>query len=154
MCVRQPFRTDSLTDGGDEGGREGVVREPEQNAGLPDAGIANQQQLKQQVVRFLGHFSLKSERASASLGLFTVVGTRISRSRGQLLFCVFRLLHLSCVPSSRLLCCTDFLQNCFLLHSTILGQTLGLLAATKLTLFPGGICSELSAIPSHWSTFR
>lgn len=74
MCVRQPFRTDSLTDRGDEGGREGVVREPEQNAGLPDAGIANQQQLKQQVVRFLGHFALRSELARPSLGLFTVGG--------------------------------------------------------------------------------
>lgn len=45
-----------LTDGGDEGGVEGVFAEPEQQAGLPDAAVTDQQQLEQIVVR-LGHLT-------------------------------------------------------------------------------------------------
>lgn len=43
-----------LTDGGDEGGVEGVLAEPEQEAGFADAAVTDQQQLEQIVVR-LGH---------------------------------------------------------------------------------------------------
>lgn len=39
-----------LTDGGDEGGVEGVLREAEQGAGLAHARVADQQQLEQVVV--------------------------------------------------------------------------------------------------------
>lgn len=44
-----------LTDGGDEGGVEGVLAEPEQQAGLADAAVPDEQQLEQVVVR-LRHF--------------------------------------------------------------------------------------------------
>ena len=44
-----------LTYGGDEGGVEGVVREAEQNTGLPHARVPDQKQLEQQVVRLLRH---------------------------------------------------------------------------------------------------
>lgn len=44
-----------LTDGGDEGGVESVLAEPEQEAGFTDAAVTDQQQLEQIVVR-LGHF--------------------------------------------------------------------------------------------------
>lgn len=45
-----------LTDGRDEGGRERVVGKAKQDAGFPHAGVADQQQLEQQVVCFLRHF--------------------------------------------------------------------------------------------------
>lgn len=45
----------SLTDGGDECGGERVVREPEQDARLTHARVADQQQFEQQIVRLLGH---------------------------------------------------------------------------------------------------
>lgn len=44
-----------LTYGGNEGCVEGVVREAEQNTGLPHARITDEEQLEQQVVRFLRH---------------------------------------------------------------------------------------------------
>lgn len=44
-----------LTYGGDEGGVEGVVGEAEEHAGLPHARVPDEQQLEQQVVRFLRH---------------------------------------------------------------------------------------------------
>lgn len=44
-----------LTDGGDEGGVESVLAEPEQQAGLADAAVPDEQQLEQVVVR-LRHF--------------------------------------------------------------------------------------------------
>ena len=40
-----------LTDGGDEGGVECVLGEPEEDAGLAHARVADQQQLEQVVVR-------------------------------------------------------------------------------------------------------
>lgn len=43
-----------LTDGGDEGGVEGVFTEPEQQACFTDTTVADQQQFEQVVVR-LGH---------------------------------------------------------------------------------------------------
>lgn len=42
-----PGRGRSLTDGGDEGGVEGVLREAEQEAGFADAGVADEQQFEQ-----------------------------------------------------------------------------------------------------------
>ena len=45
-------------DGGDEGRVEGVVRKPEEDASLTDAGVADQKQFEQQIVRLLGHFLL------------------------------------------------------------------------------------------------
>lgn len=44
-----------LTDGGDEGGVEGVLAEPEQEAGFTDAAVTDEQQFEQIVVR-LRHF--------------------------------------------------------------------------------------------------
>ena len=44
----------NLTDGGDECGVECVLGEPEEDAGLAHARVADQQQLEQVVVR-LGH---------------------------------------------------------------------------------------------------
>lgn len=46
-----PGRGRSLTDGGDEGGVEGVLREAEQEAGFADAGVADEQQFEQIIVR-------------------------------------------------------------------------------------------------------
>jgi hypothetical protein len=43
------------TDSRDERRGERVVREPEQDARLAHAGIADQQQFEQQIVRFFGH---------------------------------------------------------------------------------------------------
>lgn len=40
----------ALTDGGDEGGVEGVLREAEQGTGLAHARVADEQQLEQVVV--------------------------------------------------------------------------------------------------------
>lgn len=54
-----------LTDGGDEGGVEGVFAEPEQQAGLPDAAVTDQQQLEQIVVR-LGHLPAASPGSSGT----------------------------------------------------------------------------------------
>lgn len=44
-----------LTDGRDERRGERVVREPEQDARLAHARVADQQQFEQQIVRLLGH---------------------------------------------------------------------------------------------------
>lgn len=46
----------SLTYRGNERGGEGIVREAEEYAGLADAGVADEQQLEQQIVRLLRHF--------------------------------------------------------------------------------------------------
>lgn len=54
-----------LTNRGDEGGVERVVREAIQNAGFADTGIADQQQLEEQIVLLLGHVA--AERESTSL---------------------------------------------------------------------------------------
>lgn len=48
-----------LTDGRDERRVERVVREPEQDACLAHARIADQQQLEQQIVRLLGHLAAR-----------------------------------------------------------------------------------------------
>ena len=50
------------TNGGDEGGVEGVLGEPEEHARLPHAGVADQQKLEQVVVR-LGHGEDRGEGA-------------------------------------------------------------------------------------------
>lgn len=46
------------TNSRDERRGERVVREPEQNARLAHARIADQQQLEQQIVRLFGHYGL------------------------------------------------------------------------------------------------
>lgn len=45
----------ALTDGGNEGGVEGIVGEAEEHAGLADPRVPDQQQLEEQVVGFLRH---------------------------------------------------------------------------------------------------
>lgn len=69
-----------LTDGGDEGGVEGVLAEPEQQAGLPDAAVPDQQQLEQVVVR-LRHFPAVSPGAPGGLteppASHTLLGTLV-----------------------------------------------------------------------------
>lgn len=42
-------------DGRNEGGVESVIREPEEDASLADAGVADEEKLEQEVVAFLGH---------------------------------------------------------------------------------------------------
>lgn len=51
-----------LTNGGDEGGVEGIVGEAEEHAGLADARVADQQQFEEQVIGFLRHGALRAAR--------------------------------------------------------------------------------------------
>lgn len=46
---------EALTDGGDEGGVEGIVGEAEEHAGLADPRVPDEEQLEEQVVGFLRH---------------------------------------------------------------------------------------------------
>ena len=43
-------------DGRDEGRVEGIVGEPEEDAGLADTRVANEQQLEEEIVTFFRHF--------------------------------------------------------------------------------------------------
>ena len=58
-------------DGGNEGGVESVVGEPEEDASLADAGVADQEQLEQEVVAFLGHFGDRFAQPSRTNGFFS-----------------------------------------------------------------------------------
>ena len=58
MYVREALgerERESRTYGGDEGGVESVVSVSEENTGLPDPAVSDQQQLEQQVIGLLGH---------------------------------------------------------------------------------------------------
>lgn len=56
-----------LTDSGYKCGREGIVGEAEQDARLAHARVADQQQLEEQVVRLLGHYSVRESLVFAAL---------------------------------------------------------------------------------------
>lgn len=73
----------SLTYRRNKCGREGIVREAKQYAGLANTGVADEQQLEQQIVRLLRHFVAE---AIPRQGVDATVEEEINRAK-RLLTC-------------------------------------------------------------------